>query len=128
MKRYTYVWACAALVLGSSFGGVQARGQDAAAIAGGQQPTQGRVIQSRLDRLTQELRLTSEQRSQVAAILKAEKAARKAVKVDTSLTDDVRKAKRREIAASHNAQIRELLDAEQRDAFDRTLQKRARKS
>ncbi len=128
MKRYTYVWAFAALVLGSSFGGVQARGQEAAAIAAGQPAAQGRVIQSRLDRLTQELRLTAEQRSQVAAILKEEKAARKAVKIDTSLTDDVRKAKRREIAAAHNARIRELLDTEQRDAFDRTLQKRARKS
>ena len=128
MKQYRKVWACAALVLGTALGMARAESVEGVPAAAEQPAKQGKVIQSRLDRLTELLRLSAEQRSQIAAILKSEKAMQKAVRADTSLTDDVRKAKRREIAAAHNAKIRELLNAEQQSAFDVSLQKKSRKS
>ena len=128
MKRYRNVWACAALVLATSLGVAKAEQSVTVAPATEQPAKQGKVIQSRLDRLTQLLELTGEQRSQIASIIQSEKAAKKAVRADTSLTDDVRKAKRKEIAAAHNAKIREVLTADQQVAFDSSLAKKTKRS
>lgn len=127
MKQYRKVWACAALALAATLGVARADEVNETAVPMEQPAKQGKVIQSRLDRLTGLLELSAEQRSQVATIIKSEKAMQKAVRADTTLTDDVRKAKRREIAAAHNARIREVLNAQQQTAFDESLKKKKSK-
>ena len=122
------MWACAALALAATLGVARADEMNDTPVATEQPAEQGKVIQSRLDRLTGLLELSADQRSQVATIIKSEKAMQKAVRADTTLTDDVRKAKRREISAAHNARIRELLNADQQVAFDESLKKKSKKS
>jgi Spy/CpxP family protein refolding chaperone len=128
MKVYRNVIACAALALGTTLGWAAESGMVAEVEATGQGAAQTKVIQSRLDRLTKELQLNADQRAKVAAYLKEEKAALKLTRVDTSMADDVKKVKRREIAAACNAKIREVLNADQQAAFDQQLAKKKRKA
>jgi periplasmic protein CpxP/Spy len=73
---------------------------------------------SRLENLAQKLNLSEEQKSQVAAILKEDKDARREVKRDQSVPYDVMKAKRREVSKDTNAKIRAVLTPEQQVTFD----------
>ena len=83
--------------------------------------------QSRLDVLTEKLSLTEEQKEKISLILKDQRAAEKQLKKDISLPDDLRRTRRREIADSHEDQIREVLTQPQRAAFDQlTMKEHAR--
>src|SRR5450432_1875887 len=57
------------------------------------------------DALGQKLHLTDDQKKKVTAILKDQKAAQKLLKRDTSVPDEVKEARHREIADQHNSQI-----------------------
>ena len=126
MNVYRKFAAGAVLALSAAFG-MAAEGQEIGAAEVSQQAApQGKVIQSRLDRLTRELQLNAEQRGQVGSILKEHRAALKQIRVDTTLTDDVKKAKRRELTTSSNSRIREVLTADQQALFDQSLNKKRR--
>lgn len=90
----------------------------ASAVAGSTKKTDTKKHQSRLDVLTEKLSLTDAQKEKISLILKDQRAAEKQLKKDISLPDDLRRTRRREIAESHDDQIRAELTQEQRAAFD----------
>lgn len=124
MKLNRTLIACAALGLVSAFS--MARAEVAATPSSVEHtPTHAaKKPRTRIEGLTQKLHLTDAQQLQVAAIVKDQQAAEAALKADTTSSADVKKAKRREIADAHNAQIRGLLNPEQQSAFDESLSHR----
>ncbi len=71
-----------------------------------------------LQALSEKLGLTDDQKAKIEPIFKGQKEQLKALKADTSLTDDVRKATRRDIMNAGQRQIRALLTADQQQKFD----------
>lgn len=120
MNLYRNLAVCTALVLG---GFSVAHAEVPAAAAPSEQPAavvSTKKPRNRLERLTEKLHLTDAQQLQVSAIIKDQQAAEAALKADTVSTADVKKAKRREIKASHDAQIRAALTADQQALFDQS--------
>lgn len=73
---------------------------------------------SRVEKLSVELSLTEEQKTQVAAIYKEENAALKVVSDDQSLDRSAKVAKNKEIRGAHLAKVRALLTPDQQLKFD----------
>jgi protein CpxP len=71
-----------------------------------------------LQALSEKLGLTDDQKAKIEPIFKGQKEQLKALKADTSLTDDVRKATRHDIMSAGQQQIRVLLTADQQQKFD----------
>lgn len=71
-----------------------------------------------LQALSEKLGLTDDQKTKIEPIFKGQKEQLKALNADTSLTDDVRKATRRDIISAGQQQIRALLTADQQQKFD----------
>lgn len=116
MKSYRHVIVSAVVLLG---GFSMARADMPAASSNVEHSAPAaKAPRNRLERLTQKLHLTDAQQLKVAAVIKSQQAAEAALKADTEATADVKKAKHREIVASHDAQIRELLTPEQQATFD----------
>jgi len=67
--------------------------------------------QARLERMTKELKLTSDQQPKVLEVLKSEQSQMENLRSDSSLSQDDRRAKMMDIHKSSNDQIRALLDA-----------------
>lgn len=121
MKLNRTLIACAALGLVAAFS-TTVRAEVSNAAPAVEQPAHAaKKPRTRLESLTQKLHLTDAQQLQVSAIIKDQQAAEAALKADTASGADAKKAKRKEIAAAHNAKIRELLNPEQQGAFDETL-------
>lgn len=72
------------------------------------------MVDMRLQRMSQHLNLTEEQKSRLTPILKNEAEQARAIRQDTSLTPDQRRAKVKELRQSTRAQIETILTAEQR--------------
>lgn len=126
MKIYRNVIACAALALAASLGVARAESATPETPAGEQPAAQPKRHQGRLATLTERLKLTEEQKTQVAAILKDGQAARQAIRQDTTTTEDVKKAKRQELMSAENAKIRALLTPEQQATFDEMAKRYSR--
>jgi Spy/CpxP family protein refolding chaperone len=118
MKMYRHLIACAALVLSMAAVGVRAeqsetKSSDTAMV------TQGKKRVPKLEKLSMELSLTDEQKLHVASLLGEEKAQIKVVSKDTSLTDDVKKARKKEISAEYKTKVRGVLTPEQQEKYDK---------
>ena len=72
----------------------------------------------RTERLTKELKLTSDQQPKVLEILKSEQSKMQDVRSDSSLSQDDRHSKMMEIRKASDDQIRALLDDKQQKKFD----------
>jgi len=78
----------------------------------------------RTERLTKELKLTSDQQPKVLDILKSEQSKMQDLHSDSSLSQDDRRAKMMDIRKASDDQIRALLDANQQKKFDTMQSKR----
>ena len=78
----------------------------------------------RTERLTKELKLTSDQQPKVLDILKSEQSKMQDLRSDSSLSQDDRRAKMMDIHKASDDQIRALLDANQQKKFDTMQAKR----
>jgi periplasmic protein CpxP/Spy len=72
----------------------------------------------RTERLTKELKLTSDQQTKVLDILKSAQSKMQDLRSDTSVPQEDRRSKMMEIHKASNDQIRALLDANQQKKFD----------
>ena len=68
--------------------------------------------------LTEKLGLTADQQAKVTAIWKDSQAQTKALRADTTLSDEDRRSKIGEIMKAQHDQIRALLTPEQQTTFD----------
>jgi Spy/CpxP family protein refolding chaperone len=128
MKLYRHIVACAALVLSMAVVNVRAE-EVVDTTSADHSEVQGKKKRvSRLEKLSGQLQLSAEQKEQVAALLQEEKVMLQAARKDTTLTPDVLKARKREIAQDYNAKIRDVLSAEQQAEFDRAFGKKKKKS
>jgi Spy/CpxP family protein refolding chaperone len=71
-------------------------------------------VEERLKRMTERLNLTDEQREKIRPLLQGEADQLKALHEDTSLSQEQRREKRRQIEQATRKQIREVLTPEQR--------------
>lgn len=78
----------------------------------------------RTERLTKELKLTSDQQPKVLDILKSEQSKMQDLRSDSSLSQDDRRSKMMDIRKASDDQIRALLDANQQKKFDAMQAKR----
>jgi protein CpxP len=78
----------------------------------------------RTERLTKELKLTSDQQPKVLDILTAEQSKMQDLHSDSSLSQDDRRAKMMDIRKASDDQVRALLDANQQKKFDAMQAKR----
>ncbi len=78
----------------------------------------------RTERLTKELKLTSDQQPKVLDILKSEQSKMQDLRSDSSLSQDDRRSKMMDIHKASDDQIRALLDANQQRKFDTMQSKR----
>jgi protein CpxP len=78
----------------------------------------------RTERLTKELKLTSDQQPKVLDILKSEQSKMQDLRSDSSVSQDDRRSKMMDIHKASDDQIRALLDANQQKKFDEMQSKR----
>jgi len=81
-------------------------------------PRMKRMEQNRLDQLDQKLHLTAEQKTQIQAIWDKTGQDVRALRQDQNLSQEDRKAKRREAMKAAHDQVRALLTADQQKIFD----------
>ncbi len=96
-------------------------GDSQSAPAGSQEHGRGRGNfdpQKRTERLTKELKLTSDQQPKVLDILKSEQSQMEKLRSDSSMSQDDRRSKMMEIRKASADQIRGLLDADQQKKWD----------
>lgn len=74
--------------------------------------------QKHTEMLTKQLKLTSDQQPKVLDILKSQQSQMEALRSDTSLSQDDRRAKMMDIHKASNDQIRALLDPNQQKKWD----------
>lgn len=82
---------------------------------------------SRLQRLSQELNLTDDQKTKLKPILQDESQQLQAVKSDTSMTQDQKLAKANEIRTAHKSKIDEILTPEQQQKWQQMAIEKAKK-
>jgi Spy/CpxP family protein refolding chaperone len=71
-------------------------------------------VEARLKRMSETLNLTDEQKEKIRPVLQSEADQLKAMREDTSLSQDQRREKRLQIMQATRKQIREILTPEQR--------------
>ena len=121
MKLYRHIIACAALLLSMAVLNVRAESSFDPSSTD-QSLVQGKKKRvSRLEKLSGQLQLSGEQKEQVAILLQEEKVMLQAARKDTSLTPEVLKARKREIARDYSAKIRDVLNPEQQVAVPISL-------
>ena len=101
--------------MGQEQGGQWGRGQ-------GQPPT----AEQRLQRMTQQLNLTEAQQQQIKPILENESQQMQALRGDTSLSQDDRRAKMMQIRQPSASQIKPILNADQQKQFDEMMSRQGR--
>jgi hypothetical protein len=84
---------------------------------GGQPPT----TEQRLQRMTQQLNLTGAQQEQIKPILENEGKQMQALRDDTSLSQDDRRAKMMQIRQASATQIKPILNADQQKQYDEMM-------
>jgi len=101
--------------MGQEQGGQWGRGQ-------GQPPT----AEQRLQRMAQQLNLTEAQQQQIKPILENESKQMQALRDDTSLSQDDRRAKMMQIRQTSASQIKPILNADQQKQFDEMMSRQGR--
>jgi len=101
--------------MGQEQGGQWGRGQ-------GQPPT----AEQRLQRMAQQLNLTEAQQQQIKPILENESQQMQALRGDTSLSQDDRRAKMMQIRQTSASQIKPILNADQQKQFDEMMSRQGR--
>lgn len=84
-------------------------------------------MRDNIKRMTKELNLTADQQTQIEAISQQTREAMKALRNDSSLSEDQRKAKGRDLMKSSEDQIRDLLTPEQKAKAQELRQKHGRR-
>lgn len=121
LKSIKVAFACLALAL--SFGGsLAARAQDAGTQqSGAQAQAQTQMHQgqhaSRLEWLSKELNLTDEQKTKLKPILEDEGKQMHALREDTSLTQDQRQEKMKQLHETIDSKINDILTPDQQKKF-----------
>ena len=113
--KLTKVSLIAALIAGVMFVGspaVQAQEKD-------KKGKGAEVIKERLDTLSKELNLTDEQKPKVEAALKEQGEKMRALREDTSLSDDDRREKFRGLREDMNKKMKGILTTEQYDKYEK---------
>jgi Spy/CpxP family protein refolding chaperone len=90
---------------------------------GGRPPMRGYNAKA----LADQLKLTDDQQQKVKGILKAQRAKQKEIHDDTTLSDDDRQSKSRDVMKSTRDQIRAILTEDQQKQFDAMPMNRQRK-
>jgi periplasmic protein CpxP/Spy len=125
--RKIRMFLLAAGVLGACLGlGLVAFAGQAAAGAGqrGGRPGMRREsVDERLARMSERLNLTQEQKEKIRPILQHQVDQWKALRADTSLSEEDRRAKAREIGKSTHEQIEQILTPEQKEKMKEMMQK-----
>jgi periplasmic protein CpxP/Spy len=88
---------------------------------GGQGGGRGMNTQAQVDRLTEALTLTADQQTAIKAILDQSMKDNMALRSDTSLSDDDRRAKMTAIRDSQTAKIKAVLTDDQKPKYDAYL-------
>jgi periplasmic protein CpxP/Spy len=114
MKTFLYATTIFALMAGA----IAARAQMPAGQGGGQwgrgQPP---TTEQRLQRMTQQLNLTEEQQQKIKPILESESTQMQALRGDSSLTQEERMAKMKELRQGTSEQIKPILTADQQQKY-----------
>jgi protein CpxP len=106
----------AALLITSSLALAQDSGQSVPAQPGAKYDQRRRdQAEDRLRRMSKELNLTDDQKEKIRPILQEEAQQSKSVQSDSSLTDQQRRKKMREIHKTYEPQVQAVLTPEQRD-------------
>lgn len=100
------------------------RNQDAPPAPGSGPRGQRMTPEERLKRLTEQLTLTEAQKAKVEAVLKAEREKRQKLRQDTTLSDDSRQAKSRELREETKKEMKKVLTAEQFEKWEKSQQNR----
>jgi Spy/CpxP family protein refolding chaperone len=120
-QRLLTIVASGLLVLGVALSGAPVQAQ------GGPQGRGPRMSpEERLKRLDQQLKLTDDQKGKIKPILEDQQKQVDALRSDSSLSQEDRRAKMRSIMQDSNGKIRDLLTDDQKKQFDQTSQRRGR--
>ena len=76
------------------------------------------TVDQKLDKISQELNLTADQRAQLKPILEDQMKQYEAISNDTSLSEDAKKGKKMSLKKSFQAQMQSVLTAEQRQKWE----------
>lgn len=108
-----------ALVLGILLTGAAAAYAQAPGAQGGGQWGHGQppTVDQRLQRMTQQLNLTEDQQQKIKPILENESTQMQSLRADTSLSQDDRMAKMKQIRENTVSQINPLLNADQQKQY-----------
>jgi Spy/CpxP family protein refolding chaperone len=116
MKTTKHVWM-AVLALGSltAFSPLTQAADEKPATppAGRGQGERGQMMRERVQRISEELKLTDQQKEKVRAVFQEEMEKGRAVREDTSLSQEDRRAKRQKIREDMTAKMKGILTAEQ---------------
>jgi Spy/CpxP family protein refolding chaperone len=137
MNRFLSVAAAGLLTLGVVVYGTQARAQSEPA-PGGQTQDQGQgghmgghmghgpmTPERQLERLSENLNLTDDQKQQIKPILEDRQKQAEQLHSDTSMSMDDKRAKMRSLSEESNNKIRAILNDDQKQKFDK-MQERMR--
>lgn len=83
--------------------------------------------QDRLKALTEELKLTEDQQTKMKAALKEQTEKAQALRKDTALSQDERRAKGKEIREKFNAEVKKILTDEQFQKWEKSRADRQKK-
>ena len=131
MKKHLFVAAvmftmlAGATIMFAQMGQEQGQGQGGGQWGrgpGGQPPT----AEQRLQRMTQQLNLTGAQQEQIKPILENESTQMQALRDNTSLSQDDRRAKMMQIRQASAAQIKPILNADQQKQYDEMMSRQGR--
>jgi len=130
MSKRLLTIAATGLVLGVIWWGTATRAQDAAqggAQAGAQPEHMGHGHwanpDEQLQRMSQALNLTDDQKSQIKPILVDRHKQMEALRSDASASEDDKRAKMRSLMQDSNSKIRAVLNDEQKQKFDEMQQR-----
>jgi periplasmic protein CpxP/Spy len=87
------------------------------------QPGQRPEMRDRMQQLSEELKLTAEQKAKLKPIFEGEAEKMRALRDDTSLTPEQRRDKYRELREASAAKIKPILTAEQKEKWDKLQEK-----
>lgn len=114
-KTFLYSVAMVALLLGA----IAVYAQEPAPQGGGQWGGRGQMptVDQRLQRMTQALNLSDDQQQKIKPILENESAQMQSLRADTSLSQEDRMAKMKEIRANTSSQINPILNPDQQKQY-----------
>jgi periplasmic protein CpxP/Spy len=127
---FTCLMAALALLIASSALAQNNEGQDQQSAPASGPPEHGRHHfdpAQRTEMLTKQLKLNSDQQAKVLDTLKSEQSQMEKLHSDSSLSQDDRRAKMKDIHKASNDQIRGLLDSDQQKKWDEMQSERGQR-